>query len=144
MHYRCKNFRIEELVSPDFHKRWKGSAWWFIDSGAAHDLDVIRDHFGVSVTINDWLWNGRYVASGLRQKGDQYFNPTSAHSFGRGFDIKVRGWKSKDVQAEIKKMKKDGKLKYITRLEVDTDGWTHIDTHNTEPNDDCGLFIFTP
>jgi len=145
MNYTPKNFKAYEFVSEKFYNTWKENSFWFIDQGLLRDLDFLREHFGVGITINDWKWGGNYNASGLRQQGDEHFNPTSAHSFGKAVDIKVKDKKSKDVIEEIKKLKREGKLKYITRLELNTNGWTHIDTFNAKPNDKLNnLFTFNP
>lgn len=145
MHYRPKHFKAYEFVSEKVYNKWGETAFWFIDQGLLRDLDYLREYFNTSITINDWKWGGNYDASGLRQPGDEYFNPFSAHSFGKAIDIKVKGKKSFDVIEEIKYLKRKGKLKYITRLELGTNGWTHIDTFNAEPNDkDNNLFTFNP
>lgn len=143
MNYKPKYFAAKELVSPDFYNNWGEKSLWFIDAGLLKDLDKIREKVG-PLTINDWHRNGGYRFSGLRQKGDEYYNPTSAHSFGKAADIKSNKLSSEQLRDVIFEMSQNGELKYITRMELKTSGWTHIDCFNTQPNSDTGLYVFNP
>lgn len=143
--YQPENFNIRELVSKRFYNIWGHQSMWFLDQMVLVDVDFIRNDLDRSITINDWQWDGNYNESGLRTKGDEYYSPTSAHAFGKAFDLKVEGMSSFEVQDYIKKISSKDKLKGINRLEVGTDGWTHVDGFNAKPNDEkSGLYLFRP
>lgn len=144
MHYRCKHFKIQELVPPSVHNKWGYAAWWFIDQELCKTIDELRELFGTSITINDWSWGGEFTQSGYRNTQSEYYNEFSAHSFGKAADLKISGYKSLVAIEMIKTWKKEGKLKFLTRLELGTDGWVHVDVFNAEPNDSSGLFVFRP
>ena len=148
MYYKPKHFNPNELLPHHFFNQWGEDGLQFMDGGLLHDLDVIREELGEPVIVN----SGSYNWSGLRTSDWVHFSPTSQHSFGRAIDFKLSSWIKGDlttrspetVRQTIKQMKKDGKLKYITALEENTDSWVHIDTRCREPNSDCGLFLFSP
>jgi hypothetical protein len=145
MHYRCKHFKIYELVPPRVYNRWGEKAWWFIDQELCKTIDELRELFGASITINDWKWGGNYSQSGYRDTQSKYYSEFSAHSFGKAADMKIEGYSSDVAIQMIINWKKEGKLKNLTRLELGTDGWVHIDTYNAEPNDkDKNLYVFNP
>lgn len=143
MYYRCKHYLIQELVPPTVYKRWKDQAWWFIDQELCMTIDEIRELFGTSVIINDWLWGGEFTQSGYRDDSSKYYNEFSAHSFGKAADMKIKGYKSEVAIEMIRDWKDQGKLKYLTRIELGTDGWVHIDVFNTRPNNNK-LYVFYP
>lgn len=143
MNYTPKYFKPYELVSPAFYKKWGDKSLWFIDAGLLFDLDVIREAIG-SLTVNDWKWGGNYKASGLRAEGDAYYNPTSAHSFGKAVDLKSSHMNSEELRSLIIDLKKQGKIKFISRMELQTNGWVHVDCFNAAPNHSCGLYLFNP
>lgn len=145
MYYKCKHFKIEELVPPTVFDRWGQKAWWFIDQELCKTIDELRELFGASITINNWLWSGTYSQSGYRDNSSVYYNEFSAHSFGKAADMKIKGYTS-DVSIQmIMDWKKEGKLEYLTRMELATDGWVHVDVFNAEPNnDDQTLYVFNP
>ena len=147
MFYKPKHFTAKELVPRSFYEKWGELSLQWMDAGLLHDLDIIREELGVPLLVN----GGNYNWSGLRDSGFSGYSPTSAHTLGKAVDFKLIAWLKGDysisfdfVTNTIKRLKQEGKLKYITRLEVDTYTWVHVDTLNREPNDPCGLFIFRP
>ncbi len=148
MYYKPKHFKVKELVPSNFYIKWGEQALQFIDSGLLHDLDIIREEIGLPIIVNGVGYNW----SGLRTSDWEYFNPTSLHSLGKAVDFKLLEWIKGDLESnspdtirrKIVKMKAQGKLKYITGLEAQTNSWVHIDTRNREPNDESGLFVFNP
>ncbi len=130
--YRPKHFRIEELISPELFEQFKDRQhilWQQFDVRGLYSLDMLRELFG-STTVNNWLWGGKYVSSGLRLSGDSHYSPTSQHSHGRGFDLKFKNEKPETVRAFIIRNPQHEKLKYITCIEKDTPTWLHIDCRN--------------
>ncbi len=130
--YKPNHFRIEELVSPELFEQFRDRQhilWQQFDSRRLYSLDMLRELFG-STTINNWVWEGKYVSSGLRLSGDSHYSPTSQHSHGRGFDLKFRDEKPEILRAFIIRNPQDERLKYITCIEKDTPTWLHIDCRN--------------
>jgi|AntDeeMinimDraft_6_1070357.scaffolds.fasta_scaffold18276_1 hypothetical protein len=145
MFYRCKHFRVEELVPPRVFNRWGIQSWWFIDQELCQTIDEIRELFGTPITINNWLWGGNFSQSGYRDDSSEYYNEFSAHSFGKAADMKIRNIQSDVAIQMIIDWKKEGKLKYLTRIELATDGWVHVDVFNAKPNDtNKNLYVFYP
>src|SRR5690554_1405655 len=118
-----RHFRIEELVSKAFHSRYGDRAWLALDSRALETLDALRDRYG-RTTCNNWLWNGPRQYSGLRQPGDQHYNPISQHSFGRAFDCIFAEFTAEEVRADI--LKHTDLFPHIRGIELDV-SWLHFD-----------------
>lgn len=158
--YKCEHFGIEELVGPSTHEILGEKAWRYFNPLFLQDLDTIREHVhkitGEGLTVNDWSWGGGYTESGLRVVGDHHYKHWSGHSWGMSFDIKLNSWLKgalRDSQyewdadwlrGEIIQLKKGGKLKAVTDLEVGTKNWIHIGSRNIEPNFQDILFVFEP
>jgi len=148
MYYKPKYFQVEELVPSLFYAKWGEKVLQFMDAGLLHDLDLIREELGLGIIIN----NSSYNWSGLRTSDWEHYNETSLHSLGKAVDFKLVAWvkgdlttySPDDVRELIMKMKKEGRLKYITGLELKTGSWIHIDVRNREPNHESGLFVFNP
>lgn len=154
MIYKSKHFALPELIPKSLFKSKGYSAWRYLDAYALHDLDIIRDEVkrktGQGLIINDWYWNGQYNESGLRTPDCHYYNPLSAHTFGKAFDIKIASWLKGDytydadwLRSLIYQMKADGKLKYLTEVETETETWVHLGFRNSKPNHN-NLFVFKP
>lgn len=130
--YKPKWFRIEELVSPRLFEQYRDRQhilWQQFDPRGLYSCDMLREIFGPA-TINDWLWGGKYVSSGLRLPGDEDYSLTSQHSHGRGFDYKFDNERPEIVRAFIIRNPQDERLKYITCIEKDTPTWLHGDCRN--------------
>ena len=127
--YKCKHFSIEELVSKSMFKRKGDLCWLFLDERALITIDALREKFG-AITINDWLWDGRFKESGLRDKWCTYYSPFSQHSFGRAFDLKFVSTTPEKVQEYI--LANPEEFPYITRIEDArvTKTWLHFDVGN--------------
>lgn len=154
MIYRSKHFALYELLPKNLYLTKRDIAWKYLDAYALHDLDVIRAEVkkqtGQGVIINDWYWGGQYNESGLRTPDCRHYNQLSAHTFGKAFDIKIASWLKGDYKYDadwlrslLYQMKADGKLKYLTEVETETDKWVHIGFRNSKPNHE-GLFVFKP
>lgn len=154
MYYKPLHFTLKELVSPKVYEKEGESALRLLDAGLLKDLDKIRNKVleltGQYLIVNDWSWGGNYTESGLRTVGDTYYKPTSAHSSGRGFDIKLSGWLKGDygydadwLRSLTINMKGEGDLEYLSELEMSTETWVHIGSRNNPPNYK-ELFVFNP
>lgn len=145
MFYRCKHFIIQELVPHSVYNQWGDKAWWFIDQELCQTIDEIRELFGVSIKINDWHWGGVFDQSGYRNQESKYYTEFSAHSFGKAADLKIHKTDSLFAIEQIRNWKAEGKLKYLTRIELGTDGWVHVDVFNAKPNNpNSRLYEFNP
>lgn len=146
MYYKPKYFKPKELLPEDFYADWGDLGLQFMDAGLLHDLDVIREALQEYVYVNTSTYNW----SGLRTSDWEDYNPTSLHSAGKAIDFKISSWIKGDLTTRpteevvelVMKLKKEGKLKYITAIELNTSSWVHIDTRNRAPNHKSGLFVF--
>jgi len=145
--YKCKYFRIEELVSQDVYNYYgEGRCWQFFNPDLLKTIDDIREHFNKPITINTWLWGGLFHQRGLRanldglvvQKTNQGKYYISEHCLGRAVDFDVEGYTAEKVRQEIFKNK--DKFPHIRRIE-DNVNWIHIDL---KPTDYDGIYLFKP
>lgn len=146
--YTTKHFRIEELVSPEFFAafRLRGPAMFMaFDLRALATLDRLRERFG-PITVNDWLWGGKFTLSGLRPMGSGTGAALSQHIFGRAFDCKFRQAHADEVRAELKSGRLRGRgevFEFVARIEEFPGmGWLHFDTGNHDPA--TGVLVVTP
>ena len=54
--YKCKYFKIQELVSKIVYDIYKDFAWRFFSDDFKKDLDTIREYHKCGLTINDWVF----------------------------------------------------------------------------------------
>lgn len=154
--HKCKHFAIHELVPPELLSQYGRKSWKYLDKGMLIDLDTLRDHVfertGQYLVINNWKWGGQYSESGLRVPSSTCYNPFSAHTFGKAFDVKLSGWFKGDftydldwLQNLIRELKSKGLLPAITEMELGTIGkkipWCHIGGRNIGENE-LGLVEF--
>lgn len=134
MAYKCKHFKIHELV-PEHIVRTRGeAAWELIDDRLAMTLDALRESLGKSITVNNYHWGGNRRWSGLRTAGyyaslQAYENSLSQHKYGRAADFIVAGMDANAVREHIYANKH--KFPYISFVEVDIT-WVHIDVRNCD------------
>lgn len=132
--YTCEYFNITELVSPVVYNRFGSFAWNFFDERMLEDLDLLRELWGKPLIINNWKNGGQYKESGLRCNVDSIVKAKttpylSAHTLGRGFDIKPQNLKDVPLLHEcvIDNYKKFKVLSRIENLEA-TPTWVHVDS----------------
>lgn len=135
--YRCKYFKLKELVHPVTFKKFGQLAWKFLDEDTLIGLDLVRMIFG-SLTVNDWAWGGKYKDSGYRQADSKEGSKWSAHRRGCAFDIKSKKYTGIQMRKIIKKgisEKYPGTKKsrlvlrmllYINEIELSTSTWLHL------------------
>ena len=142
IYYIPKHFKIQELVDRETYNKYGERSIQFMDARIVRTADKIREYFGKSMTINNWLWDGDREWSGLRTPKSPYYSTHSQHSFGRAIDFLIKGVSAEEVRAEILKKPWHNAFKYITTLEDDVD-WVHADTRAYGKNKN-GIFLFKP
>lgn len=133
MSYKCKYFKLNELVSPSVYAHFGIFAWKFLDENMLKDIDLLRELWGKPLIINNYAWGGTYKESGLRCNTDSIVRTKktpylSAHCLGRGFDIKPENIKDvpdlyKCIQLNFHKFKSISRLEDINSAPT----WCHVD-----------------
>lgn len=130
--YKCKYFRIEELVSQSEFEKYKDNQnvlWWEFDRNILYIADRLRDDYGV-LTINDWLWGGKNHCRGLRLPDCNVGAERSQHRFGRALDIIPRNISPDEIREDILNHKRCY-MEKITAIEMNI-SWLHIDVRNNK------------
>ena len=134
---KSKYFKIQELVSENVYKKYGEKAWEFIDTRLIKVLDLLREHFGKPVTINNWCFGGTLHQRGLRANKDEIVTSKkdyyiSQHCLGKAVDFNVKGLSAQEVYQEI--LDNKDKFYLISRIEniKDTPTWVHIDIANVD------------
>lgn len=132
--YKCKHFKIQELVSPIVYNQWGDKAWQFFDPEILQDLDTIREHWGRAIIINNWATGGNLKQCGLRSNLDDLVKNKktlylSAHIMGKAFDLHDSKGSNKALFNLVYNLIEQKKLKKIRRLEnlAQTPTWIHAD-----------------
>lgn len=128
-YYKCKYFKIHELVPPDIYKKYGDSAFQFLDPKMLYTIDKIRERYNTSLTINNYMWNGSYSQSGYRPVSSSVGASNSQHRHGRAFDCKLKGISAEQVREDILNDPYHEDFKYITCIEMKVN-WLHIDCRN--------------
>jgi hypothetical protein len=132
--YRCKHFKIKELVHPSFIGSYSESILWeFLDEELKRGIDMIREYFGKPVIINS---GDTYMYSGLRNLDDENYPKMDPHKLGRAMDLHLQ-WITGTIDERIKaydKVREDLMLKYYLNSINFEMGvyWLHVDTYNRE------------
>lgn len=126
--YKCRHFKIHELVPPAIFKKWGEKAWQFLDENALRQLDLLRDVYG-SMTINNYYWGGDRQWSGLRTPDSPYYSVTSQHTYGKAFDIIFKKISAEEVRSDILENHDHVNYSYIMSFEAGV-SWLHFDTRN--------------
>jgi hypothetical protein len=138
--YRCRYFKIQELVSPIVYYKYGDFCWRFFSDNIKKDLDTIRGTHGCSIIINDWVFGGKkYKQCGFRSNQDDLVKSKktlycSAHCLGKAFDLHSLH-SNADLYSEITQLKQKGLLLAINRIESPKstgNGWVHIDELGTD------------
>ena len=126
--YRCRYFKIKELVNPSFLSVNEEILWRLFDERLLKCADKIREKYG-SCTVNS---NG-LTDCGLRKMDSKTGAQFSAHKFGRALDLHI---KTIEVKAgEIKDPEKRKKYKIAEYNKV-------RETLLINPQFDCLCFEF--
>lgn len=126
--YKCKHFKIQELVPPHVYEERGDKSWLLLDARSLFTLDTIRDNFG-PVVVNNWHSGGDRRWSGLRTPESPYYSPYSQHTFGRAFDGLLLSYDVEKARSFILANKE--KFPHLTGLELGV-SWLHFDTRNVD------------
>lgn len=127
------NFNIKELVCKHCYDKFKDNAWQFLSTELLSVLYTLRYViFNKPITINTWHKGGSFTQRGLRcnicsivdNKTVVYL---SAHILGKAIDFNVEGLTSDEVNKTV--IDNVDKFEYPIRLEINTDGWSHVDVY---------------
>ena len=128
MIYKCRYFKIYELVSRRFYQQYGQRAWQFLQIKPLITADRLRERYG-KTKINDYRWNGKRQWAGLRTPESPFYSDTSQHSFGNGFDPIFKHVTAEEVREDIVKKPNLKAFEYITAIELDV-SWFHFDCRN--------------
>ena len=138
--YKCKHFKVQELVSPQVYQRYGEFCWKFFSDLLKIDLDTIREYHGYGITINDWVFGGKnFTQCGFRSNLEPMVKSKntlycSAHCMAKAFDLHS-SYSNFKLYKDIEELKNKGLLKAVRRIESrksTKDGWVHIDEFDTE------------
>lgn len=130
--YKPKYFSIKELVTPSHFKTFtEAQLWRCFDDRILRAADLLRLDFG-PIIVNNWHSGGDLENCGLRYP-DFYDKPSvSQHLWGRALDLHFKDHSSEYV---INNLLRDDDMEYsglITRVELGTPTWVHIDCCNSD------------
>lgn len=149
--YKCKHFKIQELVSPQVYQKYGEFCWRFFSDNFKKDLDTIREYHGHGITINDWVFGSKnFTQCGFRSNLDPLVRGKntlycSAHCMGKAVDMHSSNSNLK-LYNDVVALKKAGKLLAISRLESRNstkDGWVHADEFPNNMTSANAIEIFT-
>lgn len=109
--FRCKYFKIKELVHPSFLGTSESILWGLLDERLLRMLDAIREKYG-PCTINA---NG-LTDCGLRKMGSSTGASFSAHKFGRAMDVHIRDIELAAAQITNDTARKNYKVREYNRV----------------------------
>jgi hypothetical protein len=141
-------FDVRELVSPGAYEKFKHLGDYFFlsrfDKRLLENLLWIRVNVGASITVNDWLWGGRFDERGIRdtstpmvqaraKRNDAWL---SGHVLAMALDYDVEGQTAVEHREWLKKH--ENELPHPIRLERNLNGkpisWVHMDVCDDPKN----------
>ena len=131
--YKCKHFKIWELVPPELVSLPEDYLWKLFDEKLLRVIDRLREDLGQPITINNWKANGQFSQRGYRTNSSKVGAARSAHKTGMAIDLDVRGFTANKVRQYIL----DHRSRYpeVTELEMTLNGkpisWVHISVRPT-------------
>lgn len=145
MVYKCKYFKLHELVCPDVFNKYGERAWEFFEPQLLWTIDFIRHNIGKPMTVNNWKNGGQFSQRGLRcnmcqiprdktKAGVVYM---SSHNLGKAVDFDVKGMKASEVREWLKLNKEH--LPFNICVE-DGVNWVHIDLRDKDQK----IYLFKP
>ena len=128
--YRCKHFKLHELVPRETFEKRGNKAWELIDVRVLITIDNLRERYG-SMTINNWSWGGDREWSGLRTPDSPWYSTYSQHTYGRAADCIFQDTTAELVRQDILADKNHSDFELINSLELGT-SWLHFDVRNSD------------
>jgi hypothetical protein len=132
--HKAIHYDVREFVPESVYLDRGEKAWQLIDIRLVENYDALKENLcrlygrDIAVTINDWLWGGSRVASGLRIPGQAHYSRYSQHPFGRAGDS-VCEIPAQDIRDHIKA--EEIVLPHAACFEeFDGMGWLHMDVRN--------------
>ena len=134
--YKCKYFKIKELVNPELLKKvGEDVAWLMFDDRLLKMADAIREKYG-ACTVNA----SGLVDCGLRDPNCTTGAKNSMHKIGRALDLHIRSIELKHVGDRVGKIKAYNLVREQLMLLPQFDvlkferniSWLHIDTGNRD------------
>lgn len=148
--YKCKYFKIYELVNPRYLEVYtEEELWEMMQSPMLKVIDYIRENAETGIVINSYHWDKSSSAtkdSGLRYN---YGSAGSAHRFSLAFDLHPTDITSEELYSWIIKHRKTLRKMGLTRIEAWEHtkpkkswqkGWVHVDGKPTDIKDDIDIF----
>ena len=126
--YKCKNFKIQELVPKYVYDKRGEKAWSLLDERGLITLDQLHDKYGTMI-INNYLWGGSRQWAGLRTARSPYGTMYSQHRFGRAYDVIFKNWSAEEVRVDV--LQNPEWFPFITSLELKVN-WFHFDVRNCD------------
>jgi hypothetical protein len=133
--YRCKHYKIKELVNPEFLKKFSEDLLWtFFDERLLKAADGIRDKFGPCFVNTA---DGALKDCGARLQDSSAGSPYSAHKIFRALDLHVKFIEDKKLSKKEKneeydkirtQLLNDSRFNFLN-FEINIT-WLHIDTYN--------------
>lgn len=129
-----KNFVVQEFVYPELYSQFGERSVMFVPRTIVLGAQALRDHFGKSVTINNWHNGGQRKLSGLRPFSTKVGARFSLHKFALAIDILVESIDYREVYDQIHLNYKDKFSPFFTTVEHidDVNGWNHLDARNVD------------
>ena len=132
MIYKCKYFKIEELVPKSLFKQYEKETWklWALfDDRILREADRLREQYG-RCYINNWLWGGKLNNCGYREQNSGVGSNFSQHCFGRALDLHFVDWDIEEIRHSVITDCISNPKKYPIRgVELNV-SWLHIDVRN--------------
>lgn len=133
--YKCKHFKIEELVPKELFEEYKkkneiDKLWLVFDHDTLYVADRLREDYG-PMTCNTWLWDGDKNMSGFRPfDAGEFSAGLSQHKFGRALDLTPKDIHPDKIREDILNQKKPY-MEKIKCLEMNI-SWLHFDMRNNK------------
>lgn len=125
------NISLQELVPKDVYLRYGDGAVRFIDQRLPAILERIRELCGGKpMTLNDWLYGGRFNLRGFRPANCTIGAAKSMHKKGKAADFTIKGMTADQVRQVIRANSTELMQMGLTRIEIGI-SWVHIDLKET-------------
>ena len=123
------NFYAHELLAPEYFTPGLDPTW-YITEFLYKVPQQLRDHFGKTVTINNWADGGSFKYRGFRPFGCGVGAEKGMHYIGLAIDINIDGLTQEEILNEVVKNRQ--KFPLLTSYEDlgFTKGWNHFDGRN--------------